>query len=162
WLSARGYPAPRVVPTRTGEPVGIESTWLTLAARFVPGRPLTRGGGQLGLLGAALGRLHALPVPIEDPGPGFVPGPGGEPAWRVGVRAGAGCPATRGRQPGPGRPTWRGPGAAGGGLAVVARTVPRHPAGGPAGRAGPVPWRGARRRLARERGCHAGRPGGAH
>jgi len=85
WLSARGYPAPRVVPTRTGEPVGIESTWLTLAARFVPGRPLTRGGGQLGLLGAALGRLHALPVPVEDPGPGFVPGPGGEPEWRGGA-----------------------------------------------------------------------------
>jgi Ser/Thr protein kinase RdoA (MazF antagonist) len=74
WLSAHGYPAPRVVPTREGDPVGVAACWLTLGTTFVPGRPLARG--QLGLLGAALGRLHALPVQAAAPGPGDVPAPG--------------------------------------------------------------------------------------
>jgi homoserine kinase type II len=75
WLSARGYPAPRVLQTREGDPVGVvASCWLTLGATFVPGRALARG--QLALLGAALGRLHALPVQAAVPGPGAVPAPG--------------------------------------------------------------------------------------
>jgi Ser/Thr protein kinase RdoA (MazF antagonist) len=74
WLAAHGYPAPRVVPTREGDPVGVASCWLTLGTTFVPGRGLARG--QLGLLGAALGRLHALPVQAVAPGPAGVPGPG--------------------------------------------------------------------------------------
>ena len=59
FLAERGYPAPRVVATRTGEPVGIAGIWLTWATTHVPGRPLDPGDG-LSLLGEALGRLHAL------------------------------------------------------------------------------------------------------
>jgi Ser/Thr protein kinase RdoA (MazF antagonist) len=84
WLAAHGYPAPRVVPTREGDPVGVASCWLTLGTTFVPGRALARG--QLGLLGAALGRLHALPVQEAVPGPAGVPG-------RAGVPQPAGVPA---------------------------------------------------------------------
>jgi Ser/Thr protein kinase RdoA (MazF antagonist) len=78
WLAAHGYPAPRVVPTREGDPVGVASCWLTLGTTFVPGRALARG--QLGLLGAALGRLHALPVQSAPPGRAGAPGPAGVPA----------------------------------------------------------------------------------
>ena len=74
WLAAHGYPAPRLVPERTGDPVGVAGPWLTMAATFVPGRALARG--QLGLLGAALGRLHALPAPPAYPMPEPEPGPG--------------------------------------------------------------------------------------
>jgi len=84
WLAARGYPAPRMVPTREGDPVGVAACWLTLGTTFVPGHAVAHD--QLGLLGAALGRLHALPVPAVAAGPdgvpgmGSVPGPGGMPA----------------------------------------------------------------------------------
>jgi len=78
WLAARGYPAPRVVPTREGDPVGVAASWLTLGTKFVPGHAVARG--QLGLLGAALGRLHALPVQAAAPGPGAVSGPSRVPA----------------------------------------------------------------------------------
>jgi Ser/Thr protein kinase RdoA (MazF antagonist) len=78
WLAAHGYPAPRLVRERTGDPVGVAGPWLTIAATSVPGRALARG--QLGLLGAALGRLHALPVPAAPPGPEPEPGPAAGPA----------------------------------------------------------------------------------
>jgi Ser/Thr protein kinase RdoA (MazF antagonist) len=74
WLAAHGYPAPRLVPERTGDPVGVAGPWLTIAVTFLPGEALARG--QLGLLGAALGRLHALPAPPAYPMPGSEPGPG--------------------------------------------------------------------------------------
>ena len=64
WLAAQGYPAPRVVATRTGDLVGVAGAWLTWATSDIPGRALPPGGGRSGLLGAALGRLHALgPAP---------------------------------------------------------------------------------------------------
>jgi Ser/Thr protein kinase RdoA (MazF antagonist) len=72
WLAARGYPAPRMVATRTGDPVGVAGAWLTWATSDIPGRALSLGGGQVGLLGAALGRLHALGAPP----PGAASGPG--------------------------------------------------------------------------------------
>ena len=59
WLASRGYPAPRVVATRTGDPVGVAGIWLTLATTTVPGPPLSAGEEGLGLLGEALGGLHA-------------------------------------------------------------------------------------------------------
>jgi Ser/Thr protein kinase RdoA (MazF antagonist) len=59
FLAGRGYPAPRVVATRTGDPVGVAGIWLTWATTYIPGPPLDPGDG-LGLLGEALGRLHAL------------------------------------------------------------------------------------------------------
>ena len=62
WLAERGYPAPRVVPTRTGELVGLAGAWLTLATTFVAGTALRPDRGQLGLLGEALGWLHSLPA----------------------------------------------------------------------------------------------------
>ena len=69
WLAARGYPAPRVVATRTGDPVGVAGAWLTWATSDVAGRALASGGGQAGLLGSALGRLHALGVPWPEGAP---------------------------------------------------------------------------------------------
>jgi Ser/Thr protein kinase RdoA (MazF antagonist) len=68
WLAAAGYPAPRVVATRSGDPVGVAGTWQTWATSYVPGRALAPGGGQAGLLGAALGRLHALDPPPHGVG----------------------------------------------------------------------------------------------
>jgi Ser/Thr protein kinase RdoA (MazF antagonist) len=74
WLAARGYPAPRVVPTREGDPVGIAACWVTLGTTFATGGALVPG--QLGMLGAALGRLHALSLQAAAPGPDGVPAPG--------------------------------------------------------------------------------------
>jgi Ser/Thr protein kinase RdoA (MazF antagonist) len=62
-LEARAYPGPRVAPTGDGAPVGAAQGWRTLLTTFVPGSVLTPTLAQLRLLGAALGRLHALPVP---------------------------------------------------------------------------------------------------
>src|SRR5260370_8878438 len=64
WLAERGYPAPRVVLTRTGELVGLAGAWLTLATTFVAGTALRPDRGQLGLLGEALGWLHSLPAGV--------------------------------------------------------------------------------------------------
>ena len=60
WLAAQGYPAPRVVATRSGDLIGVAGAWLTWATTDIPGRAVLPGGGRLGALGAALGRLHAL------------------------------------------------------------------------------------------------------
>jgi Ser/Thr protein kinase RdoA (MazF antagonist) len=60
WLARWGYRAPRTVPTRTGEPVGVAGIWLTWATTYVAGPPLAPGGGGLELLGEALARLHGL------------------------------------------------------------------------------------------------------
>jgi Ser/Thr protein kinase RdoA (MazF antagonist) len=65
WLAGRGYPAPRVVPTRSGDLVGLAGAWLTLATTFVAGSVLRPDRGQLRMLGEALGRLHALPVAVD-------------------------------------------------------------------------------------------------
>lgn len=59
-LEARGYPAPRVVRTRSGDPVGMDGIWLTLATTFVEGPLIRPTLAQLRMLGAALGRLHAV------------------------------------------------------------------------------------------------------
>ncbi len=96
WLAAHGYPAPRVVPVRTGEPVGVAGAWLTLATTFVRGRALA--GGQLALLGAALGRLHALAVPLAAPGTAPAPGRGAGTGRGAGVQPDA--------EPGPGLASW--------------------------------------------------------
>src|SRR5262249_22325478 len=60
WLQDRGYPAPRVVRTHSGDLVGLAGVWATLATTYVAGTPLRPDIGQLRLLGEALGRLHAL------------------------------------------------------------------------------------------------------
>src|SRR5260370_27798632 len=91
-----GRPAPRVVPVRRGEPVGVAGAWLTVATTFVRGRALA--GGQLALLGAALGRLHALAVPLAAPGTAPAPGRGAGTGRGAGVQPDA--------EPGPGLASW--------------------------------------------------------
>ena len=61
-LEAAGYPAPRVIRTRSGDPVGTDGIWLTLATTFVEGPVIRPSLEQLRMLGAALGRLHAVDV----------------------------------------------------------------------------------------------------
>jgi Ser/Thr protein kinase RdoA (MazF antagonist) len=72
-LEAAGYPAPRLVRTHSGDPVGMDGVWLTLATTYVEGAVVRPSLAQLGMLGAALGRLHSVD-------PGGVLGPG-EAAW---------------------------------------------------------------------------------
>jgi Ser/Thr protein kinase RdoA (MazF antagonist) len=64
-LEAAGYPAPRVVRTRPGDPVGMDGMWLTLATTFVEGPLIRPSLAQLRMLGMALGRLHAFDVAGE-------------------------------------------------------------------------------------------------
>jgi Ser/Thr protein kinase RdoA (MazF antagonist) len=82
-LEAAGYPAPRVIRTHSGDPVGLDGAWLTLATSFVEGPVIRPSLAQLRMLGAALGRLHALDVAGErssgaagerDGGPAGEPG----------------------------------------------------------------------------------------
>ncbi len=105
WLEAEGYPAPRVIRTRSGDPVGTDGVWLTLATTFVEGPLIRPSLAQLGMLGAALGRLHALEVAggggAGEAGGGGVGGPGGGAAGGLG-RGGAGGPGSGGAG-GPGR-----------------------------------------------------------
>jgi Ser/Thr protein kinase RdoA (MazF antagonist) len=79
FLAAAEYPAPRLVLTHTGDPVGVDGAWLTLATSHVTGRPLQPTLAELRLLGEALGRLHMVPVPGPERGPGSGPEPGPEP-----------------------------------------------------------------------------------
>ena len=80
WLAESGYPAPRVVSTRSGDLVGVAGAWLTLATTFVPGSVLAPDHRQLGMLGDALGRLHSIPADVDgDPGV-----PVGRSAWDPG------------------------------------------------------------------------------
>jgi len=60
WLEDQAYPAPRVIRTRSGDPVGLAGVWATLATSYVAGTPLRPGTDGMRLLGGALGRLHAL------------------------------------------------------------------------------------------------------
>jgi Ser/Thr protein kinase RdoA (MazF antagonist) len=68
-LEAAGYPAPRVIRTHSGDPVGLDGAWLTLATSFVEGPVIRPSLAQLRMLGEALGRLHALDV-AGEPGDG--------------------------------------------------------------------------------------------
>jgi Ser/Thr protein kinase RdoA (MazF antagonist) len=87
WLAERGYPAPRVVPTRTGDLIGLAGVWLTLATTFVRGPALRPDRAQLGMLGEALGRLHSLsPTATAEAGRGAGRGPGalvGKSYWHL-------------------------------------------------------------------------------
>jgi Ser/Thr protein kinase RdoA (MazF antagonist) len=79
-LEAAGYPAPRVIRTHSGDPVGLDGAWLTLATSFVEGPVIRPSLAQLRMLGAALGRLHALDVAGErGAGGGAGGGRAGEP-----------------------------------------------------------------------------------
>jgi Ser/Thr protein kinase RdoA (MazF antagonist) len=63
FLQRRGYPAERVVPTRDGRPVARTADGSPLLlTTFVAGRATGFTAPALRLLGAAVGRLHALPL----------------------------------------------------------------------------------------------------
>jgi Ser/Thr protein kinase RdoA (MazF antagonist) len=79
-LEQAGYPAPRLIPTRSGDPVGVEGAWLTLATTYIRGSVLRPSRDQLGMLGAALAELHSLDL-------GVPPGGGGAPGVGMGVAA---------------------------------------------------------------------------
>jgi Ser/Thr protein kinase RdoA (MazF antagonist) len=82
-LEAAGYPAPRVIRTHSGDLVGLDGAWLTLATSFVEGPVIRPSLAQLRMLGAALGRLHALDVagePGGELGGGLAGEPGSGPA----------------------------------------------------------------------------------
>ncbi len=59
-LEQSGYPAPRLVRTRSGDMVGLDGVWLTLATSYVEGAVLRPSVEQLRMLGGALGRLHSV------------------------------------------------------------------------------------------------------
>ena len=81
WLEARGYPAPRIIRTRSGDAIGMDGIWLTLATTFVDGALIRPSLAQLRMLGGALGRLHALEVGVgAGAGPGE-PGVPGHSSW---------------------------------------------------------------------------------
>jgi Ser/Thr protein kinase RdoA (MazF antagonist) len=65
YLEQGGYPAPRLIRTRSTDMVGLDGVWLTLATSYVEGEVLQPSVAQLRMLGAALGRLHSLSVPGE-------------------------------------------------------------------------------------------------
>ncbi len=94
-LEAAGYPAPRVIRTHSGDPVGLDGAWLTLATSFVEGPVIRPSLAQLRMLGEALGRLHALDVAGE---------PGGGAAGERGGRLAGELSGGLAREPG--RASW--------------------------------------------------------
>ena len=103
WLEARGYPAPRIIRTRSGDAIGMDGIWLTLATTFVDGVLIRPSLAQLRMLGGALGRLHALEV-----GAGAGAGDAGARGAGAGEMGGGGAGAGSGPgEPGvPGRASW--------------------------------------------------------
>jgi Ser/Thr protein kinase RdoA (MazF antagonist) len=99
WLAGRGYPAPSVVRTWSGDLIGLAGPWLTLATTYVPGTALRPGPGQLRLLGEALGRLHSLsPAAAGAAGGHHRQAPGlGTPAGKSSWHPDAAIPATLAR-----------------------------------------------------------------
>jgi hypothetical protein len=82
-LEAAGYPAPRVIRTHSGDPVGLDGAWLTLATSFVEGPVIRPSLTQLRMLGVALGKLHALDI-AGEPGGGLAGERSGGPAKGAG------------------------------------------------------------------------------
>ena len=99
WLEARGYPAPRIIRTRSGDAIGMDGIWLTLATTFVDGALIRPSLAQLRMLGGALGRLHALEVGAGDAGAGGA-GAGEMGGGGAGAGSGSGEPGV------PGRASW--------------------------------------------------------
>ena len=103
WLEARGYPAPRIIRTRSGDAIGMDGIWLTLATTFVDGALIRPSLAQLRMLGGALGRLHALEMGVGVGSGDAVAGGAG-----AGEMGGDGAGAGSGPgEPGvPGRASW--------------------------------------------------------
>jgi Ser/Thr protein kinase RdoA (MazF antagonist) len=85
WLEEQAYPAPRVIRTHSGDPVGLAGVWATLATSYVAGTPLRPGTDGMRLLGGALGRLHALDSSTFNGAPAGGAGAGGGAAGGGGV-----------------------------------------------------------------------------
>jgi Ser/Thr protein kinase RdoA (MazF antagonist) len=79
YLERSGYPAPRLVRTRSGDPVGLDGVWLTMATSYVEGAVLRPSVDQLRMLGEALGRLHS--VGLDSVGLAGEAGPGRAMWW---------------------------------------------------------------------------------
>jgi len=103
WLEARRYPAPRVIRTRSGDAIGMDGIWLTLATTFVDGPLIRPTLAQLRILGAALGRLHALEV---GAGAGMGVGDAGRAGAAAGEIGAGGAGAGPGEAGVPGHASW--------------------------------------------------------
>jgi aminoglycoside phosphotransferase (APT) family kinase protein len=63
WLAQQRYPAPHVRPTTDQQPVAEIDGWTVLLLSYVDGAVIDVEPQPLGRAAAALGRLHALPIP---------------------------------------------------------------------------------------------------
>ncbi len=66
WLESHGYPAPRVIPARSGTAVAERGDLCMVAVGYIPGELAALTDGTLRQLGALLGRLHTLPVASQS------------------------------------------------------------------------------------------------
>jgi Ser/Thr protein kinase RdoA (MazF antagonist) len=73
YMQAHAFPAPHVVATRTGGAIGEANGWCTFVATFIEGHVADPTPHTLRGMGAALGRLHRLPLPSS---PRTIPQPG--------------------------------------------------------------------------------------
>jgi Ser/Thr protein kinase RdoA (MazF antagonist) len=102
-LERGDYPAPRLIRTRAGDPVGVDGVWLTLASTYIPGKVLRPTLDQLRMLGGALGRLHSMdPVSLAGGASLGAAGAGGQPE----VFGAFGAVAEAAEGAGPGRAAW--------------------------------------------------------
>lgn len=124
-LAETGYPAPRPVPSRTGDLVGVAGPWLTWATSYAEGTALAPSLEQLRLLGRALGTLHAAPAGITGLRQAPAPSSAGPPQAHA-----ASAPGETG---GPATPATAGAGAGQAGAAAVPGLAAWHPAAAVAG-----------------------------
>jgi aminoglycoside phosphotransferase (APT) family kinase protein len=66
WLEGQGYPAPRVRRTVDQQLVAEVGGWATMLLSYVDGAVIDAEPQALGHAAAALGRLHALPLPTDQ------------------------------------------------------------------------------------------------
>ncbi len=62
WLEGHDYPAPRIIPARTGVAMAEHDDLCMVAVSYIPGEPADLTRDTLRQLGTLLGRLHALPA----------------------------------------------------------------------------------------------------
>lgn len=68
YLAQHHYPAPRLLPTLTGEFLGLHEGWCGLISSFIPGNRLENSPHNMRLLASALARLHTVHAGIALPG----------------------------------------------------------------------------------------------